>query len=298
VVLVIDMGEPPKDHRRESGLMRMTEVWDDTHHILLFINRLLISVKPGARILDFGCGSGQTVYKLREMGFEAYGFDIHDYVQYRSDEDRAWFRFSPATTTKNSVFTIDPDTYSIPFDDDCFDVVHSSSVLEHVLDARPMFRECARVLRRDGVAVHFYPGKLQLVEPHIYVPFASFIQCKAWLRLWVWLGVRNEFQEGRTPSQVTDAFKEYTMTGLRYRTTNELRTAASEYFDYVQFPPRHVTWPRDSRWAQLREVGRAFAGTDVFKKLALCGRLSSLVCEKKKRYKLTRRPGLWKDGLV
>jgi SAM-dependent methyltransferase len=286
------------NHPRESGLMRLTEVWDDTLHILLFVNRLLISVKPGARILDFGCGSGKTVFKLREMGFDAYGFDIHDYVQYRSDQDRQWFRFSKGTSEQNSVFTIDPDSYSIPFEDGFFDVVHSTSVLEHVLDARPMFRECARVLRRDGVAVHFYPRKFQWVEPHLYVPFASFIQFKAWLRLWVWLGVRNEFQQGKTPRQVTDAYKEYATTGLCYRTTKELQAVASEYFSDVQFPPRRITWPRDSRWAQIKEFARAFAGPDVFKRLALCGRLSSLVCEKKKRYKLTRRPELWKDGVL
>jgi len=282
---------------RTSGLIRLNEAWDDTLHILLFINRLLITVKPGARILDFGCGAGKTVFKLRDMGFDAYGFDIHDYVEYRSDEDRQWFRFSQSTSQQSSAFTIDPETYSIPFEDNFFDVVHSTSVLEHVLDVRPMFKECARVLRRDGVAVHFYPDKYLLVEPHLYVPLASFVQFKAWLRFWIWLGATNEFQDGRTVSQVSDAYKEYTRTGLCYRTRRELGSAASEFFDDVQFPPRRFTWPSDSRAAQLQQIRKALAGNDVYKQLALCSRLSSLVCERKKRYRPSDiRAALWKTN--
>ena len=239
-------------------MTRLNQRRDDTNHIRLFINRLLITVKVGARILDFGCGAGQTVFKLRDMGFDAYGFDIHDAVAYRSDEDRQWFRFSKSTSQQSSAFTIDPETYSIPFGDDFFDVVHSTSVLEHVLDVRPMFKECARVLRRDGLAVHFFPDKYLMVEPHLCVPLASFVQSKAWLRFWTWLGATNEFQSERTVSQVTDAYKEYTRTGLCYRTKKELSSAASEYFGQVEFPPRCFMWPTGSR-------------------------LSSLVCEGKRR---------------
>jgi SAM-dependent methyltransferase len=287
------MLQSARGRERESGLFRLNERWDDTHNILLFINRLLVTVKPGARILDFGCGAGQTVFKLREMGFEAYGFDIHDYVAYRSDADRQWFRFSKSTSQQSSAFTIDPETYSIPFEDDFFDVVHSTSVLEHVLDVRPMFRECSRVLRRDGIAVHFYPDKYLLVEPHLYVPLASFVQFKAWLRLWIRLGAKNEFQSGRTVSEVADAYEEYTRTGLCYRTRRELRSVASECFDRVEFPSRRLTWPSDSLQIQLRQLKDALAGPDVYKKLALCSRLSSLVCEKKRRHSI-RRPDLWK----
>jgi SAM-dependent methyltransferase len=36
----------------------------------------LLGLRPGARILDAGCGFGRTVGVLREMGFEAVGVDI------------------------------------------------------------------------------------------------------------------------------------------------------------------------------------------------------------------------------
>jgi 2-polyprenyl-3-methyl-5-hydroxy-6-metoxy-1,4-benzoquinol methylase len=266
---------------RDSGLVRFSNGWDDALGFILFIHRLLVMVKSGARILDFGCGAGSMVFRLRELGFDAYGFDIHDYVAYRSDDDRQWFRFSQSTSRDTSAFTIDADRYAIPFEDDFFDVVHSTSVIEHVLDIRPMMRECARVLRPDGVSIHFYPAKYQLVEPHLYVPLASFVQYKQWLRLWVALGARNEFQSGLTVHQVTEAYKQYTMTGLRYRTRRELLYAAAEFFDGVRFMSRAVS-PGDSLWLQVRQMMKSLRTRDVYRQLALCVRLSALICDHKK----------------
>ena len=266
---------------RDSGLVRFSTGWDDALGFILFINRLLVMVKPGARILDFGCGAGSMVFRLRELGFDAYGFDIHDYVAYRSDDDRQWFRFSQSTSRDTSAFTIDADRYAIPFEDDLFDVVHSTSVIEHVLDIRPMMRECARVLRPDGVSIHFYPSKYQLVEPHLYVPLASFVQYKQWLRLWITLGARNEFQSGLTVDQVTEAYKRYTMTGLRYRTRKELLYAAAEFFYGVRFMHRAIS-PGDSLWIQIRQMMKALRMPDVYRQLALCVRLSAMICDHKK----------------
>jgi SAM-dependent methyltransferase len=266
---------------RDSGLIRIPNSWDDTLGLIQFINRLVVMVKPGARILDFGCGAGRMVFRLRELGFDAYGFDIHDYVAYRSDEDRQWFRFSQSTSSDTSAFTIDADRYAIPFEDDFFDVVHSTSVLEHVLDIRPMMRECARLLRPDGLSVHFYPPKYHLVEPHLYVPLASFVQYKQWLRLWIALGARNEFQSGLTVDQVTEAYKRYTMTGLRYRTRKELLYGAAEFFDGVRFIPSAFN-PNDSLWIQIRQMIQALRTRDIYRQLALCVRLSALICDHKK----------------
>ena len=266
---------------RDSGLLRMPESWDDALGLVQFMNRLVVMIKPGARILDFGCGAGRMVFRLRELGFDAYGFDIHDYVAYRSDEDRQWFRFSQSTSRDTSAFTIDADRYAIPFEDDCFDIVHSTSVIEHVLDIRPMMRECARVLRPDGVSIHFYPPKYQLVEPHLYVPLGSFVQDKRWLRLWIALGARNEFQNGLTVDQVTEAYKQYTMTGLRYRTRKELLYAAAEFFHGVRFMARAVS-PGDSLWMEIRQMMKALRTRDVYRQLALCVRLTALICDHKK----------------
>ena len=277
----VSFNRPLPRATRDSGLVRISNDWDDALGLILFINRLLVMVKPGARILDFGCGAGRMVFRLRELGFDAYGFDIHDYVAYRSDDDRQWFRFSQSTSRDTSAFTIDADRYAVPFEDDFFDVVHSTSVIEHVLDIRPMMRECARVLRPDGVSIHFYPPKYQLVEPHLYVPLASFVQYKQWLRVWIALGARNEFQSGLTVDQVAEAYKQYTMTGLRYHTRKELLHGAAEFFDGVRFVSRAVN-PNDSLWIQIRQMMKALRTQDAYRQLALCVRLAAIICDHKK----------------
>jgi len=279
--LAVSSNRQPLCTTRDSGLVRFSNGWDDALGFILFIHRLLVMVKSGARILDFGCGAGGMVFRLRELGFDAYGFDIHDYVAYRSDDDRQWFRFSQSTSRDTSAFTIDADRYAIPFEDDFFDVVHSTSEIEHVLDIRPMMRECARVLRPDGLSIHFYPPKYQVVEPHLYVPLASFVQYKQWLRLWVTLGARNEFQSGLPVDQVTEAYKQYTMTGLRYRTRKELLYAAAEFFDGVRFMSRAVS-PGDSLWLQVRQMVKALRTRDVYRQLALCVRLAAMICDHKR----------------
>ena len=279
----------------DASLIRLSDRWDDAVHSVLFLNRLQVMLRPGAKILDFGCGAGTTVFRLRELGFDAYGFDIHDYVAYRSEADRQWFRFSRSTSTDSSAFTIDADSYRVPFPDDWFDVVHSTSVLEHVLDVGSMLGECGRVLTRDGIAVHFYPGRYQLVEPHLYVPLGSFVTSKAWLRLWIALGARNEFQEGRSDSQVAEAYRQYVATGLCYRSRSELRATASLYFDRVRFPPKDVIWPSATPATRFKQLVRAFEGPNVYQKLALCGRLSAMVCERKRRHTSDHlRSVLWK----
>src|SRR5262249_4117919 len=127
-----------------------------------------------------------------------------------------------------------------------------------------------------------YPRKYQVVESHLYVPLASFVQRKAWLRLWVALGARNEFQNGRTVGEVAEAYKQYTITGLRYRTRKELLHAAGEFFYGVRFPPRGVVHPGDSVWIQIRQMIKAMRMPDVYRQLALCVRQFAIVCDHKR----------------
>jgi SAM-dependent methyltransferase len=50
---------------------------EKTFHIdpASFLEPLTTHLKPGARILDVGCGSGRDLYWLREQGFKVVGFE-------------------------------------------------------------------------------------------------------------------------------------------------------------------------------------------------------------------------------
>ena len=127
---------------------------------------------PPIRVLDFGCGSGDLVAGLTDLGYDAYGCDVT----------------LDMTTNDRRFRQIDSAPYRIPFNDDWFDVVVSSSVLEHARNPHEYLPEVRRVLRPHGIAMHLFPGKWYLpYEPHILVPLANYFypHCPTWwFSLW------------------------------------------------------------------------------------------------------------------
>src|SRR3954468_23086878 len=123
--------------------------WDVADWLLVGVLTAGYLPSKSDRILDYGCGAGGLVYRLRDLGYEAYGFDIHDRVDYRSEADRAWFRFISNDSSDTSNYVIDPAAFRIDFPTDTFDLVLSTSVLEHVIEIEPVMRETARVLNPE-----------------------------------------------------------------------------------------------------------------------------------------------------
>ena len=52
------------------------------------------------------------------------------------------------------------DGTTIPFKDSSFDIIFSSSVLEHVRDLDGLLAECARVLKPNGIMYHIVPSPI------------------------------------------------------------------------------------------------------------------------------------------
>ena len=177
------------------------------------------------RILDLGCGQGALVEKLCALGLDAEGCD-----------------FSNQLGSAERLHPIE-EPYRLPFVDEAFDLVVSTSVLEHIVgDLEVCFREVARVLRPGGAAMHIYPGKWYLpTEPHIYVPLVNWFWPRVprwWLALWALLGIRNEFQGSSPWRDVVAQNERYCREGLSYYTTRRYRDLSRRTF-------RRVFWPMD-----------------------------------------------------
>jgi SAM-dependent methyltransferase len=216
-------------------------------------------LQTGDRILDFGCGGGALVYRFRDLGFDAYGFDIHKSVALRDPADARFFAFANGTNEYLSDMRIDRESFRIPFETATFDLIVSTSVLEHVLDLGPVMHETARLLKPSGFGYHLYPNRGVFIEPHIYVPLASRIQNRSWFYLWGLLGIRNEFQDGMTAREVMENNMLFARTGVRYRTRHQLRAICEEYFHTVRFvddlfypdTPKSAFWR--NRWSALKD---------------------------------------------
>jgi len=238
-------------------------------------------LNDGDAVLDFGCGTGDLVYRFRDSGYDAYGFDIHNYLMLREAGDVRYFRFlnNPIADPSNALF--DATSYRIPYDANRFDFVVSTSTLEHVTDMAPVMAEISRVLKPDGVAFHLYPVKSFPIEPHMFVPFAGIIQAKWWFYIWARLGLRNQFQKHLTAHETVESNMRYCRTGLRYWTTDELYAQASPYFDHVEFAKDNLhasAWPIKSN---LRNYWRALRGGNMIADLAALPKLHCVLMANK-----------------
>lgn len=137
---------------------------------------------------------------------------------------------------------IQADPYRLPYADDSFDVVISTSVFEHAQRTEECMAEINRVLRPGGVAMHVFPGKWYLpVEPHIYVPLVNWfwpLAQRPWLALWAIAGIRNEHQKGLTWREVTRLNAAYVRKGLCYRTTRHYGAVSRLVFGNHQWAMR------------------------------------------------------------
>ena len=107
---------------------------------------LLPHLKPGLRVLDFGCGPGTISVGLAravEPG-EVHGIDME-----ASQIDLARSA-AEAGGHRNAIFHVG-DVTNLSFDDDSFDIAHCHTVLTHVPDTRAALAEVKRVLKPGGI---------------------------------------------------------------------------------------------------------------------------------------------------
>lgn len=208
----------------------MKNVQNEYADMATLFEALIRTKKDGTaplRILDFGCGEGNLVNELRRRGYDGYGCDV-------------WGHYSASSPSREFLRKIPVDPYRIPYDDNFFDVVISTSVFEHAHNKEECFREIHRVLKHGGSSIHLFPAKWYLpVEPHIYVPLISWIWPyvpKWWLALWAFLGVRNEFQKGKSWKEVRDLNYKFCKEGINYWPTKRYKELAIKVFGNCSYP--------------------------------------------------------------
>ncbi len=118
-----------------------------------------LSIRPGARILDVGCGSGRhTARAHRCPGGLVVGVDLNrdDLEQARSRLD---FHDSLGDHGGGAWGLSEGDVLHLPFRSRSFDVVICSEVLEHIPDHEAAASELLRVLKPGGDLVVSAPRR-------------------------------------------------------------------------------------------------------------------------------------------
>ena len=107
---------------------------------------LLPHLKPGDRVLDFGCGPGTIsigLAKAVDPG-EFHGVDMEE-TQIEMARAAA-----DAGGHANATFHVG-DVTALPFEDNYFDAAHCHAVLMHIPDTRAVLAEVKRVLKPGGI---------------------------------------------------------------------------------------------------------------------------------------------------
>lgn len=195
------------------------------------------------RILDWGCGRGRSVIRLREEGYQAFGIDI----------DR------PTLHNGHALFRargLDPEQL-LKHIDDCpafpdasFDVIFSETTLEHVADLGAVARESFRMLRPGGIAIHAFPGSRWLIEPHVHMPLVHWLPPGWWRRTFIrscllfGFGPHPPWQEGHHDGHEYDwsRYNRYLTEKTHYRPRADIMTI----FNAAGF---------DSRWMDIKPGG-------------------------------------------
>ncbi len=209
------------------------------------------SLKPGDRILDFGCGAGELVKCFLDQKFDAYGTDIDAFwvMGNTRTEHPEWQGKDLKRFGK-----IENSPYHLPFEDNTFDFCCSTVVLEHVDNYSEAFAEIHRVLKPGGGTLHFFPARWRPIESHVLVPFASVFRSRQYLAFWAILGIRNWFQKGLPWREVARLNEEYLHNHTYYHSARTIRQYAKPIFGNIEFP--HSSYVRH-HYGKLGKIGRS-----------------------------------------
>ncbi|HMM74439.1 MAG TPA: class I SAM-dependent methyltransferase [Gammaproteobacteria bacterium] len=198
----------------------------------------------GACALDYGCGAGHIVSRLRARGVEAYGCDVfYEGGDYSGQVQQAYFASRIVRRIENG---------RIPFDDASFDFVTSNQVFEHVADLGAVLAEIARVLKPGGRLLCLFPDRGVWREGHCGVPFLHWFPKRSRPRVRYAMLMRRlgfgYFTESRSVRQWSESFCTWLDDWTHYRSRAEIDHLFARHFG----PPR----PREDEWLARRLEAR------------------------------------------
>jgi len=119
------------------------------------VRRFLKPAKPGARLLDVGCGTGHWSRFFASLGYEVVGVDI-------SQKMIQVAKTCPAPHCRLQV----ADALALPFGDHRFGIVAAMSTIEFVSDASVALVEMFRCVKPNGAVLIGTLNRLAPINRH------------------------------------------------------------------------------------------------------------------------------------
>jgi SAM-dependent methyltransferase len=170
------------------------------------------------KVLDYGCGAGHIVSRLRLMGVDAFGCDIfYEGGDYSSLVDVGFISGGIIKKIEGGV---------IPFETGSFDVIINNQVLEHVSDLGLVLAEFDRVLKPGGSVLSLFPDRSVWREGHCGVPFLHWFKVGGRFRVYYAAFFRllgfGYFTKGKSIIQWSRDFCDWLDRWTHYRSRGEI----------------------------------------------------------------------------
>jgi len=130
---------------------------------VLTMNFEHLNLRPGARVLDVGCGGGRHIRQTRLIpGIVAVGLDlgeeeVQNTAKMLRELDTHPVEWGGAVPGAGPWMSSRGSVYALPFADESFDCVIISEVLEHLHEDDLALQEIFRVLKTGGVLAASVP---------------------------------------------------------------------------------------------------------------------------------------------
>ena len=196
--------------------------------------------------LDVGCGAGYAMRKAQELGCNAYGIDPDPGAH---GVGRTGSNYSVDDVVIKKAFA-----ENIPFEDEKFDTVYSSHVLEHVVDEDKSLQEMHRVLKNNGVLIIGMPtsdmAAVNFITNTLLNPHHRFVNY--FLSPFVKTG-QISFRELFIPASHSFGNKTVLYDLKKYKISSWEKIVRQHFFLIKIVKPAFYPYPETVQWFKLKK---------------------------------------------
>ena len=180
-------------------------------------------------ILEWGCGRGENVIWLKELGYNAFGVEVNsNYIK------NCHFLLKKKGYNKSILNLIDNDGKT-KFSDDQFHFIFSKQVFEHVNNLKVVISEISRITKKNCLGYHSFPPKRRLIEGHLKMPLINQIKNDNIIKLiicfFIILGIHphSKALNGYKIGRKVDIYLQYLKTKVYYRRNEKIANFFSKF---------------------------------------------------------------------
>lgn len=127
----------------------------------------IINIPDLAKILDIGSGKGTFLIDASKRGFNVYGIEVFDeYIN---------ISFQKAKEENTKINVTKGVGENLPFENNIFDFINLSEVIEHVENPDKLLSEIKRVLRPKGKVYISVPSRFSWLDTHYHIWFLNWM---------------------------------------------------------------------------------------------------------------------------